>query len=565
MIPEDDLQDGGLRMLEVDNRVILPELTHVRLVITSADTIHSFAIPSLGIKADAYAGRLNQVSVLINREGVFFGMCSEICGVLHSSMPIVIESVSLEKFLVWLDSQASSVLISRQHVSHEVCYISTLGGLNIKISFSATSSVREEKNNDSNEAEELALETLRGDKPVTTATINKVLAKQKLEVSEEKLKALLNVKGVEFDLPITKATQASFNSMVGKTAYSGGFAGVYVLTHIISGNSYVGSSNSLVRRMNYYFGGKFPLAGKFLPFLHAEGLYAFKLKIYKLSGPQFKSIDALYLEQYHLLSKEHELNSLKVVNSGPQQGKSVYIYDLACKILYYASASQISLKIKLGIHPETSAKYTNTKMAYLGLFNLLNFLIPEAKPSEMSEVDFLDWLNKERVAFAKRGSRANQAIVLEKTTSLDNKLQEASKGANREFPSLACCIVYLRSLGYPTKADTLSKYIKTGKEFQGYTGKFVDGNAPIDSPYLDNLIEEHNNKVAESLEVKPNKKNKAIVATSMVNGSTQEFPTITASIRHFESKGIKIDRKYLSLVMASGKSYKGYLFRLKKD
>jgi heme/copper-type cytochrome/quinol oxidase subunit 2 len=105
MLPEEDLEEGGLRMLEVDNRVILPELTHVRFVVTASDVIHSFAMPSLGIKCDAYPGRLNQVSVLINREGVFYGQCSEICGILHSSMPIVIESVSIEKFLSWLDQQ----------------------------------------------------------------------------------------------------------------------------------------------------------------------------------------------------------------------------------------------------------------------------------------------------------------------------------------------------------------------------------------------------------------------------------------------------------------------------
>jgi heme/copper-type cytochrome/quinol oxidase subunit 2 len=73
MIPEEDLEDGGLRMLEVDNRVILPELTHVRFIITSADVIHSFSSSSLAIKCDAYPGRLNAISVLINREGVFFG------------------------------------------------------------------------------------------------------------------------------------------------------------------------------------------------------------------------------------------------------------------------------------------------------------------------------------------------------------------------------------------------------------------------------------------------------------------------------------------------------------
>lgn len=105
LVPESDLELGGFRMLEVDNRIILPELTHTRFMISAADVIHSFACPSLGIKCDAYPGRLNQVSVHINREGVFYGQCSEICGILHSSMPISIQSVSLEKFLLWLYNQ----------------------------------------------------------------------------------------------------------------------------------------------------------------------------------------------------------------------------------------------------------------------------------------------------------------------------------------------------------------------------------------------------------------------------------------------------------------------------
>ena len=105
LIPESDLEDGALRMLEVDNRLIIPELTHVRFIVTGADVIHSLACPALGIKCDAYPGRLNQVSVMINREGTFYGQCSEICGILHSSMPIVIESVSIEKFVSWLQEQ----------------------------------------------------------------------------------------------------------------------------------------------------------------------------------------------------------------------------------------------------------------------------------------------------------------------------------------------------------------------------------------------------------------------------------------------------------------------------
>lgn len=102
MVPDSDLEPGSLRLLEVDNRVVLPELTHVRILITSGDVIHSFAVPSLGIKCDALAGRLNELSIFVNREGVYYGQCSELCGILHSSMPIAIEVVSPSKFINWL-------------------------------------------------------------------------------------------------------------------------------------------------------------------------------------------------------------------------------------------------------------------------------------------------------------------------------------------------------------------------------------------------------------------------------------------------------------------------------
>nr|YP_009424499.1 cytochrome c oxidase subunit II [Opegrapha vulgata]ASB29443.1 cytochrome c oxidase subunit II [Opegrapha vulgata] len=105
LTPESDLENGALRMLDVDERVIIPEVTHTRFLVSSGDVIHSYACPSLGIKADAYPGRLNQASALINRLGTFYGQCSEICGILHSSMPITIQSVSLEKFLVFLEEK----------------------------------------------------------------------------------------------------------------------------------------------------------------------------------------------------------------------------------------------------------------------------------------------------------------------------------------------------------------------------------------------------------------------------------------------------------------------------
>jgi cytochrome c oxidase subunit 2 len=105
MIPELDLVPGQLRILEVDQKVIVPVDTHLRFIVTGGDVIHSFAVPSLGIKMDAIPGRLNQFSVFINREGVFYGQCSELCGVFHGFMPIVIESVSLPKYISWISTQ----------------------------------------------------------------------------------------------------------------------------------------------------------------------------------------------------------------------------------------------------------------------------------------------------------------------------------------------------------------------------------------------------------------------------------------------------------------------------
>lgn len=87
-------------MLDVDNRVAVPELTHIRFIVAGADVIHSFACPSLGLKCDAYPGRLSQSSLLLNRASTFYGQCSEICGILHSAMPIVFEAFSIEKFII---------------------------------------------------------------------------------------------------------------------------------------------------------------------------------------------------------------------------------------------------------------------------------------------------------------------------------------------------------------------------------------------------------------------------------------------------------------------------------
>nr|APX39505.1 cytochrome c oxidase subunit 2 [Pachybrachis regius] len=102
MIPSDEAKLFNFRLLDVDNRTVIPFNSQVRMLITSADVIHSWTIPSMGVKIDATPGRLNQVSFLTNRTGLFYGQCSEICGANHSFMPIVLESISPKQFIKWI-------------------------------------------------------------------------------------------------------------------------------------------------------------------------------------------------------------------------------------------------------------------------------------------------------------------------------------------------------------------------------------------------------------------------------------------------------------------------------
>nr|UPL65431.1 cytochrome c oxidase subunit II [Henestaris halophilus] len=102
MKPTMELEDKEFRLLDVDNRVILPFNTQIRVLITAADVLHSWAIPVLGIKIDATPGRLNQGTFKMMRPGIMFGQCSEICGTNHSFMPIVVESVPTKYFIKWI-------------------------------------------------------------------------------------------------------------------------------------------------------------------------------------------------------------------------------------------------------------------------------------------------------------------------------------------------------------------------------------------------------------------------------------------------------------------------------
>lgn len=103
MLQEKELKPGQPRLLAVDNPVVLPVDTNIKLLLTSADVIHDWAMPSMGLKTDAVPGRLNEAWVRITKPGTYYGQCSELCGVNHGFMPIEIRAVSKEDFKAWVD------------------------------------------------------------------------------------------------------------------------------------------------------------------------------------------------------------------------------------------------------------------------------------------------------------------------------------------------------------------------------------------------------------------------------------------------------------------------------
>nr|YP_009000414.1 cytochrome c oxidase subunit II [Argas lagenoplastis]AHF21602.1 cytochrome oxidase c subunit 2 [Argas lagenoplastis] len=102
MLPLSESSKNSFRLLDVDNRMIIPLNTNIRFLISSADVIHSWTLPALGMKMDAIPGRLNQLFSTANRPGIFYGQCSEICGANHSFMPISMEITSSKNFLNWI-------------------------------------------------------------------------------------------------------------------------------------------------------------------------------------------------------------------------------------------------------------------------------------------------------------------------------------------------------------------------------------------------------------------------------------------------------------------------------
>lgn len=406
-----------------------------------------------------------------------------------------------------------------------------------------------------NKSELLANDHLKSGMPVSYLVINNILLNQNLSITKEKFYKLFQVKGVEIDLPVEDKTL--LNKLTGPSKYKG-YMGVYIFIHKATGQKYVGSSNLLRRRMEYYFKGDFPLVGKFLPLLHREGLKGFKLVIFKLDPTKFSSKSALYLEQYYLLHKEFNLNTLRVVNAGSSKGKCVYVYDLTCNTLYYHATSQIELKRVLKIHTETCRKYIDTFNPYLGKFLLLSSPILTASVSNITVVKLLEMMQAERKAAYAIGTRRSIPVILEvrEGNTFVDKI-----GTTLRFDSFTSCVKFLRKLGIVIKRSTLSRYIKNDKVFHNFLCKHSDEFISI--PELELIKDEYQKTKVDLDTLNINNKNKPLLVTGV--NFEMEFESIIDTVRYFKNIDIVLDRKTLNTKINKGEEYKGYLFTYKNS
>jgi cytochrome c oxidase subunit 2 len=118
MVEDKDIQAGQIRLLSVDNNLVVPVGVPVCLQLTSMDVLHSWAVPALGVKKDTVPGRLNQMWLQVDRPGLYYGQCSELCGMKHGFMPIVVEAVTPEQYALWLEAAKTKFAFRQTGIRH---------------------------------------------------------------------------------------------------------------------------------------------------------------------------------------------------------------------------------------------------------------------------------------------------------------------------------------------------------------------------------------------------------------------------------------------------------------
>jgi hypothetical protein len=315
--------------------------------------------------------------------------------------------------------------------------------------------------------------TFKDFKDITADVLNKLLKTQKVSITEAELTRLKSIPGVRFGLPLNDQTSSAFEGLVGKPNTRGIKAGVYIFTHIASGAKYVGSSNSLSRRLDQYFSFKHfnqKNSGLLLPLIKRDGFEAFYLEVFVIPddiGLEFKgsnnlnfNFSYLFLEQYYLLHEKFNLNTQRIVNFRVDQGKTVYLYSLDRKVLYYCGYSLNEIKGALGIHYATCVNCIKTGNSYLDFFRISTDYFDRAEKTKLSLQELLDLIDVKKKEALKKSSSAK----FSKTIVIKEENQEQTL----EFPSITLTEKYLDSLGIHVDRNKLAKHLDTNIPYKGY-------------------------------------------------------------------------------------------------
>jgi Cytochrome C and Quinol oxidase polypeptide I/GIY-YIG catalytic domain len=300
-----------------------------------------------------------------------------------------------------------------------------------------------------------------------TKIINDILSYCNIRITDQELKKLLNLPKYDINTKDNDKMMDKIKDIVGLPKDKSQVPGVYVFTHINSGDKYVGSSSQLSIRLNNYIKKKDRPDGLIRPLLYEEGISKFLLEIIPIYNKWNIKVE-LVLEQYYLLNSSYNLNVIKVANNpSGSNSKPLYMYNRDKTILYYFSYQQNDFIKNLKIHFETFKKHLNNNTHYLGRYSFSRVLIETAKISDMSLVDLGLKLDKERINYNR-----NKPIKSESWTILLTSISEPIE--TLIFKGYRPCTKFLRNeKKIRATRETLIKYIKNGLPYNGYICKLI--------------------------------------------------------------------------------------------
>lgn len=297
---------------------------------------------------------------------------------------------------------------------------------------------------------------------ITSETLNKLVTNQGISISQDELDILKSIPGVKFDLPLNDQTKHALVALIGKPKTRGLKPGVYIFTHKITGYKYVGSSNSLSRRLDQYFHFKHlnqDDSGQLLPLLNKEGFDKFSLEIFVMPLDLRSHYSFLFLEQYYLLHKSFNLNTQRIVHFRVNQGNPIYLYDLKGNTLYYSSKSLRQIQGDLGIHPST-CKSCLKGNSYLNFFKITDIPLEGAYQANLSVSEIANLISEKKTLFLSNASRVlfSQPVIV----------KNVKTGETMEFPSIVSIVNKFKTLNITMDRNKIAKIWNTGKHYNGY-------------------------------------------------------------------------------------------------